>query len=435
MRFKIIFLLWFGVFCLNTALEAATTSKQSSLQRGSALNDEAGVRMKAGDLDAAEELLLQALAYSQENEKVRNNLGVVFYEKGVRLANAGNFHDAQSYLGKALEIKPADPRYRRAYASALFTEANKRAAAGLDATALELFEKTAALDPTSIHAWIRAADYAWKTQRLDKAILFTQKARELDPNNENVKILETRMSSSKVEEHYETHSSEHFILAASPSFIAGQGTPNLMRDLEEAYNNVSYQLSFSPKSKIPVVMYPINDFRNHWRTPARVKAFYDGKLRVPYPSSAVPETVMQPIVLHELTHAFINELTTQRVPYWLNEGLAQWIEGKQMSQRAKDALMIQEVTRRMPDLDHMDSVFQAQKNPYNDTEMTLVHMKSFSIVQYLIEQYGIWTLVGWIRDYDATKPLKFYTQKYFQVDPKTLEESWRVWLERQKSRL
>lgn len=423
------------VCLLGCATVSNAAQKKSTLEKSSQLNDLAGEKLRAGDLDAAEDLLMQALAYSQENEKVRANLSVVYYEKGVRLEKAGNFRDAQSYLTRALEIKPEDARYRRAYAAALFSEANKRAAAGLDATALELFEKTAALDPQNVHAWIRAADYAWKTQRLEKAFRFTRKAKELDPQNENVLILETRLTSSKPEEHFETLSSEHFILAASPDFIAGQGSHNLMRDLEDAYNNVSYQLSLSPQGKIPVVMYPVRDFVSHWRAPARVRAVYDGKLRVPYPSDSVPSHVMKPIILHELTHAFIHELTSARVPYWLNEGLAQWVEGKILSQRAKDALIIQEMAKRMPDIDHMDSAFQAQQNSYNDTEMTLVHMKSFSLVQYIVERFGIWVVLGWLREYDAAKPLKYYTDKYFQMQPDEFEQSWRMWLERQQSKL
>jgi hypothetical protein len=41
------------------------------------------------------------------------------------------------------------------------------------------------------------------------------------------------------------------------------------------------------------------------------------------------------VLKHELTHSFIQQKTLRRCPPWLNEGLAQWMEGRRTGKDAQ----------------------------------------------------------------------------------------------------
>jgi len=55
---------------------------------------------------------------------------------------------------------------------------------------------------------------------------------------------------------------------------------------------------------------------------------HDGKLRIPVSGvqSVTPELAR--VLKHELTHSFISQMSSNRCPTWLNEGIAQMEEGK-----------------------------------------------------------------------------------------------------------
>ena len=103
-----------------------------------------------------------------------------------------------------------------------------------------------------------------------------------------------------------------------------------------------------------------------------------------------------------------------------------------MDAKARDALVIFQITKRMPDIPHLDGVLSAQKNPYNNTEMTLVYMKAFSLVEYLIERYGIWELLEVVKAFDSADSTDRLFRDQFKCGTAEIEESWLKWIERRK---
>ena len=68
--------------------------------------------------------------------------------------------------------------------------------------------------------------------------------------------------------------------------------------------------------------------------------FNDGRLRH---SRAGPEPEVTPdlarVLKHELTHSFVGQKSHGRAPTWLQEGVAQWMEGRRSSNSAAGALV------------------------------------------------------------------------------------------------
>lgn len=96
--------------------------------------------------------------------------------------------------------------------------------------------------------------------------------------------------------------------------------------LEVAYDSLSNLFGFMPENKICVVLYEEKEYQGVGPRPDWVGAVFDGKLRIPVNMMEYRE-VYRPVLFHELTHAFVRSMTRAELPFWLNEGIAQVIDG------------------------------------------------------------------------------------------------------------
>ena len=79
------------------------------------------------------------------------------------------------------------------------------------------------------------------------------------------------------------------------------------------------------------MLYTQQSFADITRAPNWVGALNDGRLRIPVQglSSVTPELAR--VLKHELTHSFVGQKSRGRAPTWLQEGVAQWMEGRRSS--------------------------------------------------------------------------------------------------------
>jgi hypothetical protein len=106
------------------------------------------------------------------------------------------------------------------------------------------------------------------------------------------------------------------------------------------YNEIESELDYSPPDSIGVILYTQEAFADITRAPGWVGALNDGRIRVPVQglSSVTPE--LSRVLKHELTHSFVGQKTHGRAPTWLQEGLAQWMEGKRSGDNAARLVQI-----------------------------------------------------------------------------------------------
>ena len=99
--------------------------------------------------------------------------------------------------------------------------------------------------------------------------------------------------------------------------------------LEEAYDRLWRDFGRSPQHDMPVILYTRGLFDEITRSPAWVGGTYDGKIRVPVGGLQTESDArrLEPILAHELTHAFIRANVPGRLPLWFEEGLAGHFEG------------------------------------------------------------------------------------------------------------
>ena len=96
--------------------------------------------------------------------------------------------------------------------------------------------------------------------------------------------------------------------------------------LEVAYDSLCTLFDFRPENKLSLVLYRSQEYQGVGPRPDWVAAIFDGKLRVPVEMMHYRE-IYRPVLFHELTHSFVRAMTRAKIPLWMNEGIAQVVDG------------------------------------------------------------------------------------------------------------
>jgi tetratricopeptide (TPR) repeat protein len=169
--------------------------------------------------------------------------------------------------------------------------------------------------------------------KMDQAVAEWKRALALRPDPEVRAALDKAQRDKQEEESYKENESSHFTLRYS-----GAAEPALAREvlhtLEAHFSAIESELNFTPPDSIGVVLYTQQAFADITRAPGWVGALNDGRIRVPVQglSGVTPE--LSRVLKHELTHSFVGQKTRGHAPTWIQEGLAQWMEGKRSGENA-----------------------------------------------------------------------------------------------------
>jgi tetratricopeptide (TPR) repeat protein len=169
--------------------------------------------------------------------------------------------------------------------------------------------------------------------KLDQAVNEWKRSLALRADPEVQAALDKAQRDKQEEESYKENESAHFTLKYS-----GAAEPALARDvlrtLELHFSAIESELNFTPPDPIGVILYTQQAFSDITKAPGWVGALNDGRIRVPVQglTSMTPE--LSRILKHELTHSFVGQKTRGRAPTWIQEGLAQWMEGQRSTQNA-----------------------------------------------------------------------------------------------------
>ena len=169
--------------------------------------------------------------------------------------------------------------------------------------------------------------------KLDLAVTEWKKAVEIRPDADVMAALEKAEKDKQEEENYKENESTHFQLryngAAAPTLAR-----EVLRTLEGQFGQIASELSYSPPDPIGVILYTQQGFADITRAPGWVGALNDGRIRVPVQGLTSVDGELARVLRHELTHSFVQQKTHGRAPTWIQEGIAQWMEGKRSDENA-----------------------------------------------------------------------------------------------------
>jgi tetratricopeptide (TPR) repeat protein len=198
---------------------------------------------------------------------------------------------------------------------------------------LEYLERARRVAPENADVAKLAGWAYYGLNKIDQAVAEWKRALALRPDPEVQAALDKAQRDKQEEESYRENESSHFTLRYS-----GAAEPALARDvlraLEAHFSAIESELNFTPPDSIGVVLYTQQAFADMTRAPGWVGALNDGRIRVPVQglSGVTPE--LSRVLKHELTHSFVGQKTRGHAPTWIQEGLAQWMEGKRSGDNA-----------------------------------------------------------------------------------------------------
>ena len=182
--------------------------------------------------------------------------------------------------------------------------------------------------------------------KLKQAVAEWERALALKPNAEVQAALDKARRDQQEEENYRENESSHFTLRYS-----GGAEPELAREvlraLETHFAAIESELNYTPPEPIGVILYTQQAFADITRAPGWAGALNDGRIRVPVQGLTQLTPDLSRVLKHELTHSFVRQKTRANAPTWIQEGLAQWMEGKRSGAAAGVLLQVHDAKQSM----------------------------------------------------------------------------------------
>ena len=226
---------------------------------------------------------------------------------------------AASLFRDKLKERPRDPVLH-------FGSAAAARALGKSDAALSSLRTAIEIDPEFAEALTMLGEVAYERGDAALAIRSMESASALRPRDGRVKdSLERWRRESSVHRSYVEKSAAHFRI------LYEGGTQQRIGDrlalvLEREYSRIGRILNTVPGETVTVVLYTNQEFHDITRSPSWAAGNYDGRIRVAVGGTVRPQDLDR-VVTHELAHAFVASAASRRVPTWLNEGLATYLEG------------------------------------------------------------------------------------------------------------
>lgn len=193
--------------------------------------------------------------------------------------------------------------------------------------ALNLLDRARRIEPDSPDAAKLSGWAYYGLNRVADAVTEWKRALSLKPDAEVQHALEKAERDAEEEAGYREGETTHFRLRYN-----GDAAPDLAREvlqtLETQFEQISSTLNYIPPEPIGVVLYTNQTFTDITRAPSWSGALNDGRIRVPVEGLTSMTDELARVLKHELTHSFVTQKTDGHCPVWLQEGLAQYMEGK-----------------------------------------------------------------------------------------------------------
>jgi tetratricopeptide (TPR) repeat protein len=156
----------------------------------------------------------------------------------------------------------------------------------------------------------------------------------------------------------------------------------VMEALTQAYSEYAARLGFHPETPVKVTLQMTAGISDG-RAPEWADGWNDGAIRVPVQGLDRPTPRLLRVLRHELAHSFVTARTGNNCPTWLQEGIAQWLEG---GDPARDDAQLARLaqTGRLASLLTLEGPFRG----LGEAEANLVYAQSLSAVNHILRKSG-----------------------------------------------
>ncbi len=376
------------------------------------LNAEAVKSAERGEYESALVDLRQALQLDPERPMIRHNLQAVMLSAALRDIEGGRPLVARDRLREALDHgERGDLRQALALAD---LQLDDHAAARDDVE--RALEKGAA-DPG---LWLALGETYLRQSNRPRALEMLQRARDAGAKNPQLDAMLKRLGREvDAEWDFTSLESAHFRV----TFDEGKGNDTaqfVLDGLEDARSDVGRRFAYPPQDRTEVVLYAARDFHAITQTPVWASGAYDGRIKIPVGGLRREDPALPRLLRHEYMHSVVGQLSGNRCPTWLNEGLAVWAEEARDGERRAWA---ENAVHGQPPLtlEQISGPFMGMPS----SQALVAYAESYLAVRELIDRYGARRLARLVEEL-RTQPLAV---AFADVYPGTLADFEERWLQ------
>jgi tetratricopeptide (TPR) repeat protein len=339
-------------------------------------NEAAVALLNQQQFEQALTLLIEADRESPDNKVIRANIAMGYLGAGQQQIQAGGYGQAAELLQAGKDYNDQESRLWLLRGIALMRNGSHAEAE------TELNEAWAMIgDEPGVLGQLGQLYY--ETDRMFEAVDAWQRALQIDSDNEALAAkLEKAKRELQVEKELDRNYSGHFILSYAENREADIGG-EILDSLEEAYTWAGAKLGHYPERQTPVILYTQRQFSGLTGSPEWATGLYDGKIRLSIGGLTDVGSKVKALLAHEFMHLMVREMAGNRVPVWLNEGLAEIAAHEQDDPALVhlDAALADEKLFALADL---EGNFRA----IDPKRIGLAYEQSYSFVRYLVERFG-----------------------------------------------
>jgi tetratricopeptide (TPR) repeat protein len=285
-----------------------------------ALTDDAIRLYAAGQLARACDRFSEAAGERPDSAARREDVGRCFETWGWRTLAQGRADEAALLFGQGLAAVPDDPALLK----------------GAGVAAVHAGRVDDALGPLEAAARVRAdAQVRMLLSRLydhrdepERAVAHLRALLAVDPANAEARgLLDKLEREQRTEATFVREPAGAFVLRYRPG-VDADARRAVLAALDGARRRVVAQLGDAGPEPVSVVLYERGQFTDVTRSHAWVNGLFDGRIRLPLGPALARRAELERLLTHEYAHAVIHRQARGRAPRWLQEGLAQVLEGR-----------------------------------------------------------------------------------------------------------
>ncbi|MGB9235727.1 MAG: peptidase MA family metallohydrolase [Terriglobales bacterium] len=300
-----------------------------------------------------------------------------FFLAGKHESDYGNFPQAKIYYDSALRFQPNNATLLVYYAACLMRT-------GQVSLALPYAERAVRIAPDSPDTLAMLGFVQFAGDHTAEAIRWWKKSLAVRPDATVRQYLEKAERESSAESDFSQRESSHFNLHFEGKDTSESFRRDLLATLDGDFDDLVREFGYSPRSNIAVTLYTQQAFFDVTRAPAWSGAINDGKLRIPLSGVTSITPDLARVLKHELTHSFVSQLTGNRCPTWLNEGIAQMEEGKSSASNGRPLAQAFAGGAEIP-YNMLEGSFMS----LSGVEAMLAYAESLAAVEYIRDTYGM----------------------------------------------
>jgi tetratricopeptide (TPR) repeat protein len=353
--------------------------------------------------------LLFALAIDHAALEVCAQSSDRLIREGISMMERGDYGSARDLFQKAVKMNDSDYVAHYLLGRSLFHLKE------YDLSEKEL-QRTIQLQPTRHPlAYVYLGDIAFAKNDMQKAKEYWEKAHKLDPS---IPGLDQRLAKAdhdvKVEKSFIQYDSVHFAVKyeGAERYEAGAIVLDI---LEDAYRDIGRELGHYPLDKVQTILYSNEQFREIPGMPGWSGAVFDGRIRLGIGGVTYATPALRMALYHEYTHALVRDITP-RCPAWINEGLAQYFEGRRTPPELRS------------DKSHKGPILANLEFPFGNLsaqQARLAYAISLSAVEYMIDRYGMFRVRDLLQELARSPDTATAIDNALGISYEQFEKDWR----------